>query len=111
MPRITISKEQTNLIKGIGILLIIFHNYFHWVSPSPGENEFIFSVASVKKTFSIFSNSPLDSVNVIFSFFGHYGVQLFIFISAYGLTKSQDTLVMGLLIFSQTLEIGLSIDR
>lgn len=89
MHRINIDKEQTNLIKGIGILLIIFHNYFHWVSPSPGENEFIFSVTHVKNTFSILSNSHLDILNDLFSFFGHYGVQLFIFISAYGLTRSQ----------------------
>lgn len=88
MSRITITKEQTDFIKGIGILLIMFHNYFHWVAPNTGENEFIFDVQNVQNLFSAISNSYLETINFFFSFFGHYGVQLFVFISGYGLSKS-----------------------
>lgn len=83
-----ITKHQTNLLKGVGILLIVLHNYFHWVSPSIGENEFIFNAAYTKNLIGVLSNSFADSVHALFSFFGHYGVQLFVFISGYGLSKS-----------------------
>ncbi len=88
MYKIEISKEQTDLIKGIGILLIVFHNYFHWVFPNPGANEFVFDAENIRNLFSIISDSYMNIINVFFSFFGHYGVQLFIFISGYGLSKS-----------------------
>jgi len=88
MLKIEINKGQTDFIKGLGILLIVFHNYFHWVTPNPGENEFIFEAQNIRNVFSILSDSYLNIVNVLFSFFGHYGVQLFIFICSYGLAKS-----------------------
>ncbi len=37
------SKQQTTILKGLGILLIVFHNFFHNLTPVIGENEFSFS--------------------------------------------------------------------
>lgn len=88
MANSTISKEQTEFIKGVGILLIALHNYFHFVAPNPGENEFIFNDQFVRNFFDIISSSALEIINALFSYLGHYGVQLFIFISGYGLAKS-----------------------
>lgn len=84
----TITKENTNFIKGVAILLILFHNYFRWVFPVTGENEFEFNDVFFYKSISFFLANPLEFFNVFFNFLGHYGVQLFIFISAYGLTIS-----------------------
>lgn len=84
----SITKENTNFIKGVAILLILFHNYFRWVFPVTGENEFEFSDVFFFKSISFFLANPLEFFNVFFNFLGHYGVQLFIFISAYGLTVS-----------------------
>lgn len=81
-----ISKTETLYLKGIGILLIVCHNFLHWVKPMIGENEFSYS-REVYNTF--LSAMTLDFGNIIkhlFSYFGHYGVQLFIFCSGYGLT-------------------------
>lgn len=36
------TRDDTNVIKGVAILSIILHNLLHWISPSPGENEFDF---------------------------------------------------------------------
>ena len=83
-----ITKEQTSFIKGIAILAIIFHNYFHWVAPSTGENEFDFSLSRIISFGSQFINNPLEIINLFFSYFGHFGVQLFIFASGYGLVKA-----------------------
>lgn len=84
----SVSKDDTNIIKGVGILLIVLHNYFHWISPSPGENEFTFNASRIFNLFHDIVRFPTESLNILFSYFGHFGVQLFIFISGYGLTVS-----------------------
>jgi len=84
----SISKDDTLIIKAIGIILIVFHNYFRWIQPITGENEFGISSTYALKSFQIIINNPLEFINVFFNFLGHYGVQIFIFISAYGLTKA-----------------------
>ncbi|WP_417873782.1 acyltransferase family protein [Xanthomarina gelatinilytica] len=88
MNKIIINKEQTEIIKGIGILFIMFHNLFHWIEPITEQNEFIFNPQNVQDLIFSISNYPLEILNILLSYFGHYGVQLFIFISGYGLTIS-----------------------
>ena len=77
-------KTETFLLKGIGILLIVFHNFFHIIKPTCGENEFSFA----SNTFKNFINNITlhNSISYFFTYFGHYGVQVFIFLSGYGLS-------------------------
>ncbi|MCR5035902.1 MAG: acyltransferase [Bacteroidales bacterium] len=82
------TKRDTSIIKGFGILCIVLHNYFHWLTPSPGENEFEFSPDRVFNFFHQLVEKPGEFVNILFSYLGHYGVQLFIFISGFGLAYS-----------------------
>ncbi len=75
--------EDNLVLKGIGILAIVLHNYFHLLVPVK-ENEFSFDFAR----FVIFLETLRDprlAVQAIFAYWGHYGVQIFIFLSAYGL--------------------------
>ena len=83
-----LSRADTGLCKGVGILLIVLHNFFHWVRPSPGENEFTFARQRTVALFDGLRQQPLESVNLLFDYFGHYGVQIFVFLSAYGLSRS-----------------------
>jgi len=84
--RITsISKTDTLYFKAIGILLIVFHNYFHWLEPRIGENDMYFSADVIKKFWLGITSAPLETINLLFSGFGHYGVQVFILISGVGL--------------------------
>jgi peptidoglycan/LPS O-acetylase OafA/YrhL len=78
--------RDTAVIKGLAISAIVLHNFFHVVSPVR-ENEFTFDPAR----FSLFLETvrqPALAIQSFFSFFGHFGVQAFIFISAFGLAKS-----------------------
>jgi len=86
--RFDISKVDTNLLKGIGILMIVIHNFLHNVNPLIGENEFSFSLHITQKYLDAVAIFPQEFLRANFSFFGHYGVQLFVFLSAYGLTKA-----------------------
>ncbi len=85
-----LSKNESNLIKGIAILMIIFHNYFHIIPPSPGENQFSFSALNFDRFRQLLIADPFSVVRYSLSYFGHYGVQLFIFISGYGLYISHN---------------------
>ena len=80
-----LSKNESNLIKGVAILMIIFHNYFHIIPPSPGENQFAFASLNFDRYWQLLISDPFSIIRYSFSYFGHYGVQLFIFISGYGL--------------------------
>jgi len=82
------SKENTLLYKGIGILFIVLHNFFHWMPPWTNENEWDFDLNRVSYLYDGLIHYPLEFLNLFFSYFGHYGVQLFIFISGVGLALS-----------------------
>ncbi|MBO7055029.1 MAG: acyltransferase [Bacteroidales bacterium] len=88
MQTYSISKEDTTLIKGLAIFCIVMHNFFHWMPPSPGENEFLFDERLIQNFFSLLTSKPSEIINILFSYLGHYGVQIFIFISGVGLTYS-----------------------
>ena len=83
-----ISRADTDFYKGVGILLIVLHNYFHWVRPNTGENEFGFNVERTQRLIDGLSWQPLESANLLLDYFGHYGVQVFVFLSAYGLARA-----------------------
>ncbi|MBE0436254.1 MAG: acyltransferase [Methylomicrobium sp.] len=81
------STVQTLALKGVGILLIVSHNFFHNLPPVIGENEFSFSIQSSTNFYRTLQFHPADFFRAVFSYFGHYGVQIFVFFSAYGLTR------------------------
>lgn len=81
-----LSIKDTTVIKGIGILLIICHNFLHWIRPMLGENEFSYNAEFSKNFIDSLISNPLNFLQDILAFAGHYGLQLFIFISGYGLT-------------------------
>ncbi|MBC8435967.1 MAG: acyltransferase [Bacteroidetes bacterium] len=82
------SRDDTNFLKGIAILLIVLHNYFRWVNPVIGENEFWFSSSYIWRSYIFLRTNPLEIFHIFFDFLGHYGVQAFMVASAYGLTLS-----------------------
>ncbi|MBK5720224.1 acyltransferase [Dysgonomonas sp. Marseille-P4677] len=81
-----LSKNQITLAKGLGMLAIVLHNFFHWTN-SIGENEFVFKSSHIQGLIDTVANDPLSLINACFTYFGHFGVQIFIFASGYGLVK------------------------
>ena len=81
-----LDKTETNLFKGLAIIMIVTHNFLH-LFPIPEENEFNFSESRFNNLLNLLWNEPENSIRGLLSFFGHFGVQIFIFLSAYGLTK------------------------
>ncbi|CAM2840120.1 acyltransferase family protein [Moritella viscosa] len=81
-----ITKVDSNILKGLGILMIAIHNFMHRF-PTPSENEMEFTSGKVFNLFDILLTEPAGIIRALFSYFGHFGVQIFIFLSAYGLMK------------------------
>lgn len=81
------TRDDTNFYKGVAILMIAIHNYFHVRQGFHIENEMTFSPDNIRQFWGHITSLNLDdTVAAWFSLLGHYGVQLFIFFSAYGLS-------------------------
>ena len=80
-----LTRAECNALRGIAILGIFLHNFCHWLNPVVKENEYQYFQHNV----DWFAQCAVR-VNELFpahviSFFGHYGVPVFLFLSAYGL--------------------------
>ena len=78
--------KDTAILKGLAITAIILHNFFHLIGPLH-QNEFTFDRARFPLVLRTVVH-PEFAIQGFFTFFGHFGVQVFIFLAAYGLTKS-----------------------
>lgn len=81
----TLDQKDTTILKALAILAIVFHNFFH-VAIKVHENEFDFR----PERFGAFMQAvvhPSLTIQALFAFYGHYGVQIFMFLSAYGLAR------------------------
>lgn len=78
-------------MRGIAILAIMLHNFTHWLGPMVKENEYTFSEHHVRRLMVELAHPSIDIFAHLLSFFGHYGVHIFVFLSAYGLVKKYES--------------------
>ena len=90
-----LSRRDTSLLKGVAILLVVFHNYWHNISGAPLESEFFLRKHSLYEWLYQIIDKPWDFLHPTMSVFGVYGVHIFIFLSGYGLTKKILSLYEG----------------
>ncbi|MBP5629858.1 MAG: acyltransferase family protein [Bacteroidaceae bacterium] len=83
--------RNTTLLKGLGILLIITHNFMHWLPDCVAENEYTFSTERIDLLCSYLAQGGPHVLLNILSHFGHYGVAIFLFVSGYGLVKKYES--------------------
>ena len=80
-----LSRQECAALRGAAIIGIFMHNYLHWLSSMVKENEYQFHQGNVDRLMSLLSSPSWDLPLQLFSFFGHYGVPVFLFLSGYGL--------------------------
>lgn len=85
-----LTRQQCNALRGIAILGIVLHNYTHWLGPMVKENEYTFTQHNVDRLLVEMANPSIDLIAHLLSFFGHYGVPLFLCLSAYGLVMKYE---------------------
>lgn len=86
-----LTRAECNALRGIAILGIFLHNFCHWLNPVVKENEYQYFQHNVDWFAQCAARvNELFPAHVI-SFFGHYGVPVFLFLSAYGLEMKYGT--------------------
>ena len=75
-------------LRGLAILAIVLHNFFHLIFRKTKENEMNFDPARFQYFLTDFIDAPTEWIPAVFTYFGHFGVQIFIFLSAYCLSLS-----------------------
>lgn len=82
------NKKECSALRGIAIMFIMLHNYCHWLPFAVQENEFSFDVGKYIQFWTVIN---WDTLFVqFFSFWGHLGVSVFVFLSGYGLVLKYD---------------------
>ena len=82
------NRLECSTLRCIAIVSIMLHNFAHKLPDAAPENEFSFSL----EHYEYFLDSVLgkDFLIQLFSFFGHLGVPVFVFLTGYGLAQKYD---------------------
>lgn len=83
-----ITKYECNILKGWAIIAIAIHNYCHWLPLASNENEYTWRE---ERTLYFFQHIGDSFFINLFSFWGHYGVVIFVFLTGYGLAIKYDS--------------------
>ena len=86
-----LTRAECNVLRGLAIIGIFMHNYCHWLPGIVRENEYQFRQENVAGLWHFLSHPDWNLPLHLFSFFGHYGVPVFLFLSAYGLVRKYET--------------------
>lgn len=86
-----LNRTECNILRGVAIVGIVLHNYCHWLRPIVKENEYQFNQHNVDWFNHVMANGFNERTFFhLLSFFGHYGVPIFLFLSAYGLVMKYE---------------------
>ena len=85
-----LTRTECTAMRGIAILAIILHNYCHYVKGIVKENEYQFFDKRIDGLWEGLTSPDEFLPMHLFSFFGHYGVPVFLFLSGYGLVRKYE---------------------
>lgn len=80
-----LTRTECSVLRGLAIIGIVMHNFCHWLGPIVKENEYQWFKGNVDGLTRVIVSPDINLPVHLLSFFGHYGVPVFLFLSAYGL--------------------------
>ena len=80
-----LTKTECSAMRGVAILGIVLHNYCHWLGLAVKENEYQFHRNNCEGLLNAVLHADWNLPIHLLSFFGHYGVPVFLFLSGFGL--------------------------
>ena len=87
-----LTRTECSAMRGIAIIGIMLHNYCHWLKDIVRENEYTWTASKVDHLWVLLQH-PDELLPIhLFSFFGHYGVPVFLFLSGFGLVMKYETI-------------------
>ena len=86
-----LTRKECSAMRGIAILAIMLHNYCHFIGRIVKENEYQYLSTNNDLLWQqLMHPDQLLPVHLL-SYFGHYGVPVFLFLSGFGLVKKYET--------------------
>lgn len=85
-----LSRIECQAMKGLAMLSIMLHNLCHLMPTGRGTNEFFYDSRCADNLWDYLQHLDGNWFLVFGSFFGQFGVQVFLFLSAYGLVKKYE---------------------
>ena len=85
-----LTRNECSAMRGIAILAIMLHNYCHWLRGIVRENEYTWQLSKADQLWQFILNPDEQLPLHLVSFFGHYGVPVFLFLSGFGLVKKYE---------------------
>ena len=85
-----LTQSECTAMKGIAIFGIMLHNYCHYVKGIVRENEFTWQQLKCDKLLEVLQQPDEWLPMHLLSFFGHYGVTVFLFLSGFGLVMKYE---------------------
>lgn len=85
-----LNRAECSAMRGIAIMAIMLHNYSHWLSVAVKENEYLFHETNNQGLRQILTHPDTLLPMQLVSYFGHYGVPVFLFLSGFGLVMKYE---------------------
>lgn len=85
-----LTRQDSQQLRGLAILLIIIHNFCHVLPEAIPENEYLWSIEPILQYGRYIQHGGPHLILNLFSHYGFYGIALFIFLSGYGLATKYD---------------------
>ena len=85
-----LTRDECTAMRGIAILAIMLHNYCHFIGQIVQENEYQFFASHNEGLWQVITNPDALLPVHLLSYFGHYGVPVFLFLSGFGLVMKYE---------------------
>lgn len=85
-----LTREECTAMRGIAILAIMLHNYCHFIGKIVKENEYQFLNTHNEGLWQVITHPDTLLPVHLLSYFGHYGVPVFLFLSGFGLVMKYE---------------------
>ncbi len=86
-----LSRNECSAMRGIAILAIMLHNYCHFIGKIVKENEYQFHGYNNDNLWYVMTHPDEFLPLHLLSYFGHYGVPVFLFLSGFGLVRKYES--------------------
>lgn len=85
-----LTRDECTAMRGIAILAIMLHNYCHFIGKIVKENEYQFFNTHNEGLWQVITHPDTLLPVHLLSYFGHYGVPVFLFLSGFGLVMKYE---------------------
>lgn len=85
-----LTRSECAALRGLAIIAIVLHNYCHFIGSIVKENEYLFSASNNLRLMQVLEHPDSLLPVHLLSYFGHYGVPVFLFLSGFGLVMKYE---------------------